>query len=126
MNPHYSYVARRAGHRCEYCRAPEAIFNIRFEVEHIRPQAEAGTNEEQNLALACRSCNLYKSAHLTGFDEMPGGELRLFHPRRDNWVEHFEAVVGEGSIRGLTDVGRATVARLRMNGESQVNARLRW
>jgi hypothetical protein len=35
MNPHYRVVAQRAGHRCEYCRAPEAVFNFPFEVEHI-------------------------------------------------------------------------------------------
>jgi hypothetical protein len=35
MNPQYAEVARRAGHRCEYCRAPEIIFNFPFEVEQI-------------------------------------------------------------------------------------------
>jgi len=30
MNPHYARVAQRAGHRCEYCRAPEAVFNFPF------------------------------------------------------------------------------------------------
>lgn len=39
MNPHYPLVSRCAGHRCEYCRAPEAIFNFPFEVEHIVPSA---------------------------------------------------------------------------------------
>ena len=37
MNPLYAPVAARAAHRCEYCRAPEVIFNFRFEVEHIIP-----------------------------------------------------------------------------------------
>jgi hypothetical protein len=32
MNPHYEVVALRAGHRCEYCHAPEAVFNFPFEV----------------------------------------------------------------------------------------------
>ena len=27
MNPRYSRVAERAAHCCEYCQAPEAIFN---------------------------------------------------------------------------------------------------
>ena len=34
MNPHYPLVAQRAAHHCEYCRAPEAVFNFAFEVEH--------------------------------------------------------------------------------------------
>ena len=28
INPHYPTVAQRAGHRCEYCRAPEAVFDF--------------------------------------------------------------------------------------------------
>lgn len=37
MNPYYTLVADRAAHRCEYCRAPEIVFNFPFEVEHILP-----------------------------------------------------------------------------------------
>ncbi len=126
MNPRYPAVAHRAAHRCEYCHAPEVVFNFPFEVEHVQPQAEAGTDEEDNLALACRSCNIYKSAHLTGFDEVTQNEVSLYHPRRDVWAEHFEVVAETGVIRGLTEVGRATVARLRMNREVQLKARLQW
>jgi len=126
MNPRYPAVADRAGHRCEYCHAPEAVFNFRFEVEHIRPQAEAGTGDEGNLALACRSCNLYKSAHTSGFDEVTQSTVRLFNPRLDAWGGHFEVAVETGVMRGLTEVGRATVSRLRMNREAQLRARLQW
>jgi hypothetical protein len=35
MNPRHARVAARAAHRCEYCHAPEALFNFPFEVEHI-------------------------------------------------------------------------------------------
>ena len=35
MNPLYFLVAERAYHRCEYCHAPESIFNAVLEVEHI-------------------------------------------------------------------------------------------
>jgi hypothetical protein len=52
MNPHYSRAAERAGHRCEYCQAPEAIFNFPFEVEHILPPGRGGTDDESNLALS--------------------------------------------------------------------------
>lgn len=33
MNPQYAAVAERALHRCEYCHAPEVIFNFAFEDE---------------------------------------------------------------------------------------------
>jgi 5-methylcytosine-specific restriction endonuclease McrA len=68
MNPHYPKVADRANHRCEYCGAPEVFFNSAFEVEHIIPSAGRGVDNESNLALACRPCNLFKADHLTGFD----------------------------------------------------------
>jgi 5-methylcytosine-specific restriction endonuclease McrA len=58
MNPHYPQVAKRAGHRCEYCHTPEVVFNFPFEVEHIQPVCLGGIDSEANLALACRSCNL--------------------------------------------------------------------
>jgi HNH endonuclease len=126
MNPRYPHVARRAAHRCEYCHAPEVVFNFPFEVDHIQPQAEAGTSEEDNLALACRSCNIYKSAYLTGFDEMTESTVRLFHPRRDVWEDHFEVLSDRGMFQGRTDIGRATIMRLRMNRGVQWGARIFW
>lgn len=52
MNPRYPHVAERARHRCEYCLAPEAVFNFPFEVEHVIPAGRGGTDEEFNFALA--------------------------------------------------------------------------
>lgn len=42
MNPHYPEVSHRAAHRCEYCHAPEVIFNFPFEVEHVIPTCISG------------------------------------------------------------------------------------
>ncbi|MCI0694667.1 HNH endonuclease [candidate division KSB1 bacterium] len=83
MNSNYPLVAERAGHRCEYCHAPEAVFNMPFEVEHIIPLAKDGLDEESNWALACRSCNLNKSDHIDGIDPVTQQRVRLFHPRND-------------------------------------------
>ena len=83
MNPLYAAVALRAQRRCEYCRAPEDIFNFHFEIDHIVPVALGGTNDPDNLALACPACNLYKSNALTGFDAATQSDVLLFHPRRD-------------------------------------------
>ena len=126
MNRHYGHVAERAGHRCEYCRAPEAIFNLPFEVEHIIPASEHGPDEESNLALACRACNLFKSDQQTCFDEESGTLVRLFHPRHDRWDEHFGVNLESGEVLGATAVGRATIACLRMNREIQRKARIAW
>ncbi len=126
MNPHYPLVSHRAGHRCEYCHAPEAIFNFPFEVEHAIPVSKKGVDDESNLALACRACNLHKADHVTGPDQSTEGEVRLFHPRQDAWQEHFQVDRETGSIHGLTPTGRATVARLQMNTAVQLTARKQW
>lgn len=126
MNPHYPPVSARARHACEYCHAPEVVFNLPFEVEHITPQAHGGESTADNLALACRSCNLYKSAFVRGVDVVTQQELGLFNPRRDVWDEHFSVNEETGEIEGLTGVGRATVSRLRINGAAQVAARKQW
>jgi hypothetical protein len=122
----YTSVSQRAGHRCEYCHAPEAIFNFAFEVEHVIPVAAQGSDDDSNLALACRACNLYKTNHLTGVDEVSQTEVSLFHPRRDRWEDHFAVDPETCAIQGLTPVGRATVARLRMNAPLQLEARRQW
>lgn len=126
MNRHYAQVALRAGHRCEYCHAPEVVFNFPFEVEHIIPVVHAGTDTESNWALACRSCNLLKAAHLYGMDPESGEEVHLFHPREDRWDTHFDVDPESGEIHGRTPIGRATIARLRMNHETQRAARRQW
>jgi hypothetical protein len=126
MNPQYAEVARRAGHRCEYCHAPEVIFNFPFEVEHILPRASGAHETESELALACRSCNVHKAARTTGTDSLSGEIVRLFNPRRDQWSEHFQAAAGSGEILALTAIARATIQQLNMNDESQKTARQQW
>jgi hypothetical protein len=126
VNPYYLRVAERAGHRCEYCHAPEAIFNLPFEVEHVLPVSRGGADGEDNMALACRPCNLFKSDRTTAGDPATGAEAPLFHPRRDVWAEHFRVEVETAAIVGLTPAGRATVAGLRMNSPVQLVARRAW
>jgi hypothetical protein len=126
MNALYPRVSERAGHRCEYCHAPEAVFNFPFEVEHIIPVSRNGPNDESNLALCCRSCNLFKSSHVSAEDPLTGRETALFHPRRDQWDVHFLADAETGRIEGRTPIGRATTARLQMNGSLPLAARKVW
>jgi hypothetical protein len=126
VNPLYPNVAARAGHRCEYCRAPEAIFNFPFEVEHVRPVSQGGADEEGNRALACRSCNLFKSDRLHARDPEGPDEVPLFDPRQDVWEHHFEVQAETGIIVGRTPTGRATVACLQINSTAQLSARRQW
>jgi len=126
MNPRYASVAWRAGHRCEYCHAPEVVFNFPFEVEHIVPAGLGGADQESNRALSCRACNLYKSNHLQAVDPQTQMPVPLFNPREHRWNEHFTADETTGAMLGLTTTGRATVDCLKMNRYAQLTARRLW
>lgn len=119
-------VAERAGYRCEYCLAPERLSNSLFEVEHIVPRYLSGADDKTNLALACRACNGSKLTAIAATDPRTGIVVRLFNPRTDRWGDHFTVEADSGEITGRTDVGRATVARLRMNDTHQRRARRIW
>lgn len=125
MNPFYLIVAERAGNSCEYCRAPDAVFNFPLEVDHFVPLSRGGTKDLENLVLSCRACNAYKAFHQSGVSENDEGE-RLFNPRRDIWKEHFEFDSETLTLRGLTEVGRGTINRLRINDAPQIKARRLW
>lgn len=115
-------VRDRAGNRCEYCQlhqddSPLAILHI----EHVIPKVHGGTDDLENLALACIDCNLHKGPNLTGIDPESNRVTELFHPRRQQWADHFE---WRGSlVIGKTAIGRTTVRVLQMNSEDQLALR---
>jgi putative hemolysin len=115
-------VRRRAGNRCEYCHLPQGAFRRGFHIEHIVARQHGGPTSLDNLAFACWSCNLKKGPNLSGIDPATGQVTALFHPREDEWSEHFSAHVGTliplgVEIRGLTPKGRSTVRLLGLNEE---------
>ena len=120
-------VERRALGPCESCHAPQDISAYTFHVEHIIPSSRGGLDTHSNAALSCWSCNSAKGNHLTGTDPETGREEPLFHPRQQRWEDHFEHSVDLFHILGRTPIGRATVARLRMNDPRfQPRARELW
>ncbi len=125
MNPLHDRLAVRAGDRCEYCQAPERFFNSDFEVEHVVPVSQGGTDDESNLALACRKCNVHKSARRPVTTSANVGD-GIFNPRLMNWSDHFGNNLEAGEIVGLTPTGTLTVAALHMNDARPVLARLTW
>src|SRR5690606_27592259 len=106
----------------EYCRIHQSEEALSLHIEHIVSQKHGGATTENNLALACQNCNLHKGTNLTGVDPDSGLYVRLFHPRTDEWGEHFRYVGAR--IEGLTDIGRTTVRVLAMNDEDRVELRL--
>jgi len=61
-------VTERAEGCCEYCLIHFECTVIRHHVEHIQAKQHGGTDEPDNLALACHHCNEYKGPNLTGID----------------------------------------------------------
>ncbi len=101
-------VRQRAAGRCEYCGLWQKQEPLPFHVEHITSRQHGGKDAEENLALACHHCNLHKGPNLSGLDPRTGELTRLFHPRLDEWGDHFTRRGGE--IIGLSAIGRVTVS----------------
>lgn len=117
-------VAVRADGRCEYCRRYQDLMGDSFfEVEHIIPVAHGGQTTPDNLALACRRCNLLKGAAVEAHDPRSARSARLFNPRTDRWDVHFRRSRNLLRIYGRTAIGRATVALLRLNTPGEQRAR---
>ena len=57
-------------------------------IEHVVPKKHGGSDEIDNLALACIDCNLHEGTNLTGIDPVTGEITQLYHPRRQQWSEH--------------------------------------
>lgn len=83
-------VFERAGGLCEYCHVSQASQVATFPVDHIVPVSSGGRTELDNLALACPRCNAAKWLHAAAPDPVSGEMVRLFHPRHDNWSDHFQ------------------------------------
>ncbi len=116
-------VRERASERCEYCRCPEDFSPDTFSIEHIFPRALSGSDEEDNLAFSCQGCNGVKGVRIEAFDEVTAVFVRLFHPRNDNWNEHFRWCADSLQVEGISAIGRATVELLRLNRRGVVNLR---
>jgi hypothetical protein len=114
-------VQRQAMRRCEYCRLPEGESPYPFHVEHIIAIQHDGLTDLDNLAWACLECNKNKGPNVASYDRESGELTPLFHPRHDEWGEHFEII--EGEILGKTAVGRVTARLLKMNVTQRVELR---
>lgn len=110
-------VRERAQRRCEYCHADERWQFVRFTIDHVLPQSAGGSDEADNLALACRNCNERRGNRLEGCDPATGEVVPLFHPRQEQWAEHFAWDAARLRIVGCTVMGRATVELLDLNDD---------
>jgi hypothetical protein len=95
-------------------------------IDHIIPRVVGGSHSLDNLALACQSCNHAKHAKMMGLDPRTQQPVMLFNPRAQRWAAHFRWNWDYTKIYGRTEIGRATVAALKMNNAWQQRARFVW
>ena len=112
--------------QCAYCHTLTSVTGARLVIDHIIPEAAGGQTVWENLCLACHSCNEFKGAQAEAQDPLTGESVLLFHPRRQQWSQHFCWSEDGSEIIGLTPMGRATVVALNMNHPDIVEARRRW
>ena len=124
-------IRQRANFLCEYCHSSEEISPSRFEIDHIQPRSIGGSDDLDNLALACQRCNSHHYNFIQGKDPATLNAVNLFHPRHQVWNDHFIWSNDGCRIIGITETGRATVNRLDLNDEVRseaeiVRARQAW
>jgi 5-methylcytosine-specific restriction endonuclease McrA len=121
-------VRLRARDACEYCLLPNAGG---FQLDHVIPPAlwdrylarefravhprssDVTAEHLDNFAWSCSACNRAKGQQIEA--RVGRRTYRLFHPRRQRWSSHFILLHNYLFIVGLTGVGRATTAALRLN-----------
>ena len=104
--------------RCVYCLWREAWCadgDGSFGIDHFHSRAlhpELGSDYD-NLVYACCRCNSIKQDNLLPVD-----------PCKDGWGKHLQAVQ-DGTVRGITPLGRQTIEVCRLNRRALVQARSR-
>lgn len=119
-------IQTQAKNRCGYCLTRQEYVPWTLEIEHIIPRSKGGADDEENLWLACHSCNLFKSDQIYGRDPLTGRRIRLFNPRQQRWQRHFRWSEDGVLIIGRTVCGRATVIALNLNNLIAVTVRRNW
>lgn len=119
-------IRAEAGNRCGYCLSPQRYVLGPLEIEHIIPKAAGGTDQAENLWLACRLCNNHKSVQTRATDPLTGRRVALFNPRRQRWSRHFVWSDDGTRIIGRTASGRATIVALQLNNVIAVLVRRQW
>ena len=112
-------VWARAHDRCEYCQFPAEISLLPFQIDHIIAEKHGGLTTADNLALSCERCNSHKGPNIAG--QLRGNLIPLFHPRLQQWQDHFR---WQGAaLIGKSLVGEVTIQVLEINHPDRVAIR---
>lgn len=110
---HRNVIASNAYFICEYCLIHQDDSYFSHQIDHIISLKHGGDSNLNNLAYSCITCNRNKGSDIGSILVNPEVFVRLYHPRRDRWIDHFQ--LNNTWIEGLTDIGTATIQVLAFN-----------
>src|SRR5436190_2107700 len=80
-------------------------------VDHHRPRARGGGDDDENIVYCCPKCNEHKGSY---WHETDPPHIPLLHPLKDDLATHI-AEREHGRLVGLTSEGTFFIQRLRLN-----------
>ncbi|KHD06199.1 hypothetical protein PN36_15360 [Candidatus Thiomargarita nelsonii] len=97
-------VAEQSRYRCCYCQSQQRFIGILLTVDHIIPESLGGAT----------------------IDPQTGTTVRIFHPNKQKWAEHFRWSSDGIRIIGVTPIGRATIVAMKLNRPVLLHSRRFW
>lgn len=97
-------VRERANYLCEYCHSLERLSASRFTIDHITPKSLGGSDELENLALACRRCNERRYNFIASIDPETQVTVPIFNSQLQVWDEHFVWTDQGVLLEGITPI----------------------
>ena len=107
-------VRERFQRACGYCGVTEIAVGGELTLDHYRPRAAGGSDDQDNLVYACVRCNQYKGDFWSDSADLAHGR-RVLHPGIDDISEHVITDENAGYLHGLTATGVFHIALLRLN-----------
>ncbi|MEO7330346.1 MAG: HNH endonuclease signature motif containing protein [Minicystis sp.] len=104
-------TSERFEQRCAYCDVHEDDAGATLTIDHHRPRAHDGDDEDDNLVYACPRCNDHKGSY---WHEHDPPHVRLLHPLRDALADHLREEE-DGRVLGITEEGIFFIRRLQLN-----------
>ena len=113
-------VRERYNAKCGYCGVHETDTGATLTIDHHRPLAYDGTENDENLVYCCPRCNQHKGAY---WHEVHPPHIRLLHPLDDKLTQHlFEQQ--DAQFLGQTPEGVFYIQRLHLNRPQLIAHRL--
>ncbi len=104
-------VRERYNARCGYCGVHETDTEATLTIDHHRPLAYGGTENDENLVYCCPRCNQHKGAY---WHEIHAPHIRLLHPLDDELTQHLSEQQ-DAQLLGQTSEGVFYIERLHLN-----------